>query len=59
VLRVAGSGASLPEIAEALFLSPGTVRAHLEHLRRKLGARNQVELALLARASGVFTLTHR
>lgn len=53
VLALVGSGASLPLIAQALVLSEGTVRAHLEHLRTKLGAHNRVELALLARRAGL------
>lgn len=53
VLTLVGTGASRSQIAEALVLSEGTVRAHLDHLRIKLGARNRVDLALVARQAGL------
>jgi DNA-binding CsgD family transcriptional regulator len=37
VLTLAGAGLSTSEIATALWISVGTVRKHLEHVREKLG----------------------
>ena len=34
-------------------ISDSTVRAHLEHLRNKLGARSRAELTIAARESGL------
>jgi len=51
-LRAAARGHSNPEIAEALFISLGTVKTHLSSLQGKIGARNRVELAAFAWQSG-------
>jgi DNA-binding CsgD family transcriptional regulator len=45
VARLASSGATNREIAEALFLSPKTVERHISNALKKLGARNRTELA--------------
>lgn len=37
-------GASISEIAEALFLAPGTVRAHTSNIYRKMGVHTRAEL---------------
>jgi two-component system nitrate/nitrite response regulator NarL len=37
ILRLTADGHSAPQIAEELFLSPTTVRTHLQHLYEKLG----------------------
>jgi two-component system, NarL family, response regulator DesR len=52
VLRLAGEGRPGPEIAEILKLSEGTVRNYLSEAISKLGARNRVEAARMARARG-------
>jgi len=52
VLRLAAEGRSGPEIAGALGLSEGTVRNYLSEAISKLGARNRVEAARVARAHG-------
>jgi len=52
VLRLAGDGQSGPEIAATLGLSEGTVRNYLSEAISKLGAKNRVEAARLARAKG-------
>jgi two-component system response regulator DesR len=52
VLRLAADGLSSPEIAAALELSEGTVRNYLSEAIGKLGARNRIEAANLARAKG-------
>jgi DNA-binding CsgD family transcriptional regulator len=45
VARLASSGATNREIAEALFLSSKTVERHISNALKKLGARNRTELA--------------
>ncbi len=52
VLRAAARGRSNAEIASELFISLGTVKTHLSSLQTKIGARNRVELAAFAWATG-------
>ena len=48
VLRMAGDGADLAEIASALFLSKGTVRNYLGAIVTKLDARNRLDAVRIA-----------
>src|SRR5262249_54302196 len=48
VLALIARGKTTREIAAALFLSPGTVRKHLEHLFKKLGVATRAEAATSA-----------
>ena len=52
VLRLAAEGQSGADIARDLHLSEGTVRNYLSEAISKVGARNRVEAARLARAKG-------
>jgi two-component system response regulator DesR len=52
VLAAATHGASIAEIAASLALSEGTVRNYLSVAIQKLGARNRVEAAHIAREKG-------
>jgi two-component system response regulator DesR len=52
VLAAAIDGASIEEIAAALFLSEGTVRNYLSVTIQKLGARNRMEAARIAEHKG-------
>ena len=52
VLRLAAEGRSGPEIATELHLSEGTVRNYLSEAIGRLGARNRVEAARVARMKG-------
>jgi two-component system response regulator DesR len=52
VLRLAAEGLSSADIAASLTLSEGTVRNYLSEAISKLGARNRVDAANLARAKG-------
>jgi two-component system, NarL family, response regulator DesR len=52
VLRLAGEGLAGEAIARQLALSEGTVRNYLSEAIGKLGAKNRVEAARLARQKG-------
>ena len=52
ILRLTADGRSVDDIAAALFLSPGTVRNHLTHINRMLGARNRIDAIRIASESG-------
>ncbi len=44
VARLAAEGLSLREIGEQLNISANTVKTYLEHVHRKLGVRNRVQM---------------
>jgi len=52
VLRLAGEGLTSSDIAATLQRSEGTVRNYLSEAISKLGAKNRVEAANLAKAKG-------
>lgn len=52
VLRLSADGLSSAEVAATLALSEGTVRNYLSEAIGKLGAKNRVEAANVARAKG-------
>ena len=52
VIGAAAQGATVPEIAAALFLSEGTVRNYLHRTTAKLGARSRIDAIRIARESG-------
>jgi two-component system response regulator DesR len=52
VLRLAGEGQSGAEIAAALELTEGTVRNYLSEAIAKVGAKNRVDAARIARQKG-------
>lgn len=51
-LRLALEGQSTDSIAQALHLSPGTVRNYLSNASAKLNASNRIEAARIARQNG-------
>jgi two-component system response regulator DesR len=52
VLRLAGEGRNGPDIAEELQLSEGTVRNYLSEAISKIGGRNRIDAARIARTKG-------
>ncbi|MDA2813267.1 response regulator transcription factor [Nocardiopsis sp. RSe5-2] len=54
VLRLTADGRDVVEIAEGLFLTPGTVRNYLTSAVSKLNARNRVDAIRIAREAGWF-----
>jgi DNA-binding NarL/FixJ family response regulator len=48
VLRLIAAGASNREIAQALFLSEGTVRNHISHILTRLNVRDRTQAAIIA-----------
>lgn len=52
VLNLAGQGAATREIAQKRHLSEGTVRNYLSEAMGKLGAKNRIEAARIARQKG-------
>jgi len=53
ILAQLARGASNREIAEALFVTPATVKTHLAHIYAKLGARSRHEALTQAFATGI------
>jgi DNA-binding NarL/FixJ family response regulator len=53
VLRLIAAGKTNREIADALFLSPGTVNVHVTHILTKTNSTNRTEAALFARDHGL------
>ncbi|WP_228003123.1 response regulator [Nocardia australiensis] len=52
VVRLVAQARTNIEIAAELFISPGTVKTHLESIQRKTGARNRVAIAAWAWETG-------
>ncbi len=52
VVQLVARGRTNAEVASALFISLGTVKAHLGSITAKLGARNRVEIAAWAWETG-------
>lgn len=46
-------GRTRAEIAEELFIAPGTVKIHIRHAMQKVGARSQAQLVAIALATGI------
>jgi DNA-binding NarL/FixJ family response regulator len=53
VLGLVGQGRSNDEIAEALFISPATVKTHVSRVLSKLYARDRAQLVVAAYESGL------
>ncbi len=52
ILRLVSNGRSNREIAQALYLSPATVKVHLEHIYAKLDVRNRASAVAAALRQG-------
>ncbi|WP_432080530.1 response regulator [Streptomyces sp. WAC 04229] len=53
VLRLLGTGLSNAEIADQLYLSAGTVKAHISRILTRTGCANRVQAAVLAHDAGM------
>jgi DNA-binding CsgD family transcriptional regulator len=52
-MALLAGGANTAQIAQALFVTPNTVRTHLDRIRDKTGARNRAGLTRYAIAAGI------
>lgn len=59
VLQVLAEGRALPEVAEELSISLGTLRNHVHKSLAKTGARTHVEAVAMARAAGFLSWSGR
>ena len=48
ILRMLATGKSTPVIAKGLFISPKTVRTHIQNILRKLGVHSKLEAVVYA-----------
>ncbi|MFD7090556.1 response regulator [Streptomyces sp. NPDC059896] len=55
VLRLVGTGLSNAEIADQLYLSAGTVKAHISRILTSTGCANRVQAAVLAHDAELLT----
>lgn len=55
VLNLLAAGYSNKRIADALFISEGTVKTHVHHLAGKLGAEGRLAIVAAARDSGILS----
>jgi len=55
VLTLASQGYSNREIGERLFISPATVKTHMEHILAKLDATTRTQAVLIAHQSGLLS----
>jgi predicted ATPase/class 3 adenylate cyclase/DNA-binding CsgD family transcriptional regulator len=53
IMALLAGGASNATIAKTLFVTPNTVRTHLDRIRDKTGARNRAELTRYALEAGI------
>jgi predicted ATPase/class 3 adenylate cyclase/DNA-binding CsgD family transcriptional regulator len=53
IMALLAGGASDAKIAKTLFVTPNTVRTHLDRIRDKTGARNRAELTRYAIQAGI------
>jgi DNA-binding NarL/FixJ family response regulator len=58
VLRLVGLGMSNAEIAAVLYITAGTTKTHIAHLLAKLGARDRVQLVIIAYEAGLVPAPH-
>jgi DNA-binding NarL/FixJ family response regulator len=56
VLQLVGLGMSNAEIAAALYITAGTAKAHVARLLAKLGARDRVQLVIIAYETGLVSV---
>jgi DNA-binding NarL/FixJ family response regulator len=53
VLGLVAEGLTNAEIGERLFITPGTAKVHVARLLHKLGARDRVQLVIIAHRTGL------
>ena len=53
IIALLAGGASYAKIAETLFVTPNTVRTHLDRIRDKTGAHNRADLTRYAMQAGI------
>lgn len=57
ILQLITAGKTTQEIAEAFYITPGTVRVHVHAILQKLDVRDRTQAALMALQKGLITST--
>lgn len=57
ILQLITAGKTTQEIAQAFYITPGTVRVHIHAILQKLDVRDRTQAALLALQKGLITST--
>jgi two-component system nitrate/nitrite response regulator NarL len=56
VLRCVAAGQANKEIADALGISEGTVKSHVNHIMQKLGAHSRTDAAIAGLRKGLIKM---
>jgi two-component system NarL family response regulator len=56
ILKLIAAGKNNPEIAQTLYITPGTVRVHVHSILHKLGVRDRIQAVMIAMQNQLLSL---